>query len=100
MMNVNETDRLIKANELLMYVGNRLGFSVSKTDLMQAVELQPTVDAVEVKHGKWIDYSTTMMECSVCKRHTSRHKYEYCPHCGAKMDAVTTEDTGVETMED
>lgn len=43
-------------------------------------------DVVEVKHGYWIPYSSTMMECSVCKRHTARHRYEFCPRCGAKMD--------------
>lgn len=30
-------------------------------------------------------YSGTMMECSICNRHTARHKFAYCPHCGAKM---------------
>ena len=35
--------------------------------------------------GHWKHYSTTMMECSVCQRHVARHKYEYCPHCGATM---------------
>ncbi len=39
-----------------------------------------------IVHGRWTSYSTTMMECSVCKRHTARHRFEYCPHCGAKMD--------------
>ena len=37
--------------------------------------------------GTWKIYSTTMMECSVCQRHVTRHRYEYCPHCGAKMMA-------------
>jgi hypothetical protein len=35
--------------------------------------------------GTWISYSSTMMECSVCKRHVPYHKYEFCPHCGSKM---------------
>lgn len=35
--------------------------------------------------GTWKYYSTTMMECSVCGRHTARHRYEFCPHCGAEM---------------
>ena len=34
--------------------------------------------------GEWVYYSTTMMECSVCKRHTARHKYNFCPHCGSR----------------
>lgn len=35
--------------------------------------------------GTWYYYSTTMMECGMCGRHTARHRFEYCPHCGAKM---------------
>ena len=35
--------------------------------------------------GKWEYYSTTMMECSVCGRHVARHRFKFCPHCGAKM---------------
>lgn len=38
-----------------------------------------------VKYGNWLYYSTTMQECSNCKRHTARHKFKYCPHCGAVM---------------
>lgn len=38
------------------------------------------------KHGTWKYYSSTMMECSICGRHTARHRYEFCPHCGAKMN--------------
>jgi predicted amidophosphoribosyltransferase len=30
-------------------------------------------------------YSSTMMECSKCKKHVPYHRYNYCPHCGAKM---------------
>lgn len=39
-----------------------------------------------VVHGRWTYYSTTMQECTNCHRHTARHRFEYCPHCGAKMD--------------
>jgi ribosomal protein L37E len=35
--------------------------------------------------GTWLYYSTTMMECSVCGRHTAKHRFEYCPHCGSAM---------------
>jgi PHP family Zn ribbon phosphoesterase len=38
--------------------------------------------------GHWNYYSTTMMECDVCGRHTARHRFEYCPHCGTKMKGV------------
>ena len=49
----------------------------------------PTVDAVEVVHGHWVDlgrnYYTVVSQCSECGA-----KYDfrspYCPNCGAKMD--------------
>ena len=56
----------------------------------------PTVDAVPVRHGKWIDMAD-FEQCSVC---TGTHlkevqgyygkmlwvKTPYCPNCGARMD--------------
>lgn len=38
--------------------------------------------------GVWSNYSSTMMECSNCKRHVPYHKYVYCPHCGSKNRSV------------
>lgn len=35
--------------------------------------------------GHWDNYSTTMMECSRCKKHVPKHRYKYCPECGSKM---------------
>ena len=44
------------------------------------------VDLNEImnKTGTWSNYSSTMMECSNCKKHVPYHKYNYCPHCGSK----------------
>lgn len=61
------------------------GYLAGLATAMDEVEEAPTVDAVEVVHGNWAYYSTTMQECSNCKRHTARHKFKYCPHCGAVM---------------
>ena len=56
----------------------------------------PTVDAVPVKHGRWIhleqsEYATISGKCTCCG--WEAHYYEddvanmpYCPNCGAKMD--------------
>ena len=51
-------------------------------------------DAVEVVHGRWehkkfwkkeVLYFTK--ECSICHHSVSpRNEFQYCPHCGAKMD--------------
>ena len=61
----------------------------------------PTVDAVEVVHGRWIhdqvEWSSPfidsqpiwadVMQCSVCKEYIEgSHGTNYCPNCGAKMD--------------
>ena len=43
---VKTPSRLIDANELMRYVGARLGFTITKTELLHAIEMQPTVDAV------------------------------------------------------
>ena len=38
-----------------------------------------------IRLGHWECYSTTMMECSVCKKHVPKHRYKFCPECGSKM---------------
>lgn len=48
----------------------------------------PTIDAVPVKHGKWI-YNDEWWEfiCTSCHRGIGNIKeYKYCPNCGARMD--------------
>lgn len=56
----------------------------------------PTVDAVPVKHGKWIDegqyadfFPHHAWRCSECGEHVIEIDtpwYRYCPNCGARMD--------------
>lgn len=55
----------------------------------------PTVDAVEVVHGRWIEHieigaMNNYCECSACNWKTPfvirTKKFNYCPNCGAKMD--------------
>ena len=52
----------------------------------------PTVDAVEVVHGRWIvkEHSAPyggyhLFHCSECDEPNAKEK-NYCPNCGAKMD--------------
>lgn len=56
------------------------------------VHRQPTVDAVEVVHGRWIieinEPNYKLAVCSVC-RNNAEGIYNYCPNCGAKMDGGT-----------
>lgn len=50
----------------------------------------PTIDAVEVVHGKWINKKNYWYQCSNCRQHyqviQGSMYYNYCPNCGAKMD--------------
>ena len=61
----------------------------------------PTVDAVEVVHGRWDDSGrytfpngNTAVRCTICGcalAESEYHLYDwnYCPICGARMDAST-----------
>ena len=53
------------------------------------VDDMPTVDAVPVKHGHWIN-SPINVECSVCGWYGHSNGDDYCSHCGAKMDEEVT----------
>ena len=74
--------------------------------MLSCIAEAPTVDAVEVVHGRWIYKDDTVMKwttkaiCSVCDckvAHNSelafdygvenfKKLHKYCPNCGAKMD--------------
>lgn len=64
-------------------------------DVMATVEKQPTIDAVPVRYGKWLpiievnEYGEPYQSgvyCSECGE-TSIYEPNYCPNCGARMDA-------------
>ena len=99
---VNEK-RLIDANALMDDVemdGALYACLGAVDDVRFLVDSQPTVDAVEVVHGKWemgvdegdYDYGT----CSVCGYNEYNAfccllPHNYCPNCGAKMDGDENE---------
>ena len=68
-------------------VFDRLAKVVCKFSILDA----PTVDAVEVVHGRWIEkpylFGTTRY-CSICGQNYGMPHgvFNYCPNCGAKMD--------------
>lgn len=57
--------------------------------VLESIDAQPTVDAVEVVHGRWeaeyeyedFQYAT----CSVCGKR-SEYMTKFCGNCGANMD--------------
>ena len=58
--------------------------------LRMAIGEQPTVDAVEVVHGRWESHTNASVECSVCDG-VVLMRFKFCPHCGAKMDGERRE---------
>ena len=63
--------------------------------VLASIDAQPTVDAVEVVHGRWVEKQEPITwceddveifyECSVCGCQNFGES-PYCPNCGAKMD--------------
>ena len=77
------------------YNRNDYEFGRNQAFEVAIVELEdlPTIDAVEVKHGKWevVDQEEPRRYgCSVCKR-LSFYVTNYCSCCGAKMDGERRE---------
>ena len=56
------------------------------------IDVQPTVDAEPVRHGKWLKNGDRYCECSVCHHEGNISGADiYCWYCGAKMDEVEDE---------
>jgi NADH pyrophosphatase NudC (nudix superfamily) len=72
--------------------GKQWGFKKELCVLKPAIDQMPTLDAVEVVHGRWVMKETMIKSpfaknayCSVCLEETS-YAHNFCPNCGAKMD--------------
>ena len=94
--------RLIDADkaqkQLDMAIANNNNPLLLATEVKEFLEVQPTVE--ERKHGHWKRTDRYWWECSVCGgknwidrlRESDSCKTPYCPHCGAKMDEVNSND--------
>ena len=95
--------RLIDANALtkeLEFLAKYEDYWKRNTILgvVHTIQKRPTVDAVEVVHGRWEQVqrwaTKAKYRCSVCGREimsavkVNTEKYPYC-HCGAKMGGGT-----------
>lgn len=87
---VNEK-RFIYVNDLIERIKKRLKNEMIIGWLCSIVDEVPTVDAVEVVHGRWIEKPYllgTTRYCSICGQNYGMPHgvFNYCPNCGAKMD--------------
>ena len=87
--------RLIDANELkrrmlVLAAAYRENFLLIDA-IIDRIDTESTVDAVEVVHGQWVNpymnrFGHPCHCCSVCGFKASYQDKNYCPNCGAKMD--------------
>lgn len=83
-MDLIDRDELLKRFELTSQAnGNAIRYEI---------KCAPTVDAEPVRHGKWYTaekYNGYLYwNCDQCHKHFTSQKSNYCPNCGAKMDAM------------
>lgn len=55
-------------------------------DPVEGIKNLPTVDSVEVVHGRWMHHENDIAYCSNCEADAVEDGTNYCPNCGAKMD--------------
>ena len=68
-------------------------------ELIGCLEDTPAADVVEVRHSYWqcsnVRMSSRDITCRYCHRtetiSNGNEDFEYCPHCGAKMDGKDEE---------
>lgn len=107
-MRIVDADEIVhEANKCILLAlssltdNRRKAFFVSTCKLIKdTVEDAPTVDAVSVRHGKWVAekyndnlYVPCCSECNVSVTLTPC-KLKFCPNCGAKMDRGDDNATG------
>ncbi|MCI6637377.1 MAG: transposase [Lachnospiraceae bacterium] len=96
--------KYIDADKLAKHIknGSPIIFdSATINEIIFVLDTEPRVDAEPVIHARWIsEYpnrytgKSYSFECSCCGRivYNNRQlsvpelKYDFCPHCGAKMD--------------
>ena len=88
-----EPDENCIANGVLIWGGRSGGKTMTTvlSALKKMVDNAPTVDAVEVVHGRWIELPSMEPDykCSECGRSYAwwePSEAHYCPNFGAKMD--------------
>lgn len=82
----------IKAIDDLPNCYNGYSDTYDKACIIGVLEELPPIDAVPVKHGKWI-WDDEGYHCSECFYHAYgetgsilSNEWHYCPNCGAKME--------------
>ena len=82
--------RLVDAEPILMRWNTEI---LGRKEMYDMVRNAPMVDAVPVRHGRWVVIDAEEPRrygCSECKR-LSWNMENYCGNCGARMDGEDDE---------
>lgn len=106
-MRLIDADALLKEYDGAEYEINSSAYAKGCNDVVKwsrkTINEQPTIDAVPVVHGKWIespdndgmDYECSNLKCK-CRISYNGSRvsgdFNYCPNCGAKMDGERRDD--------
>lgn len=92
---------ILKKNDEQYWNSKGGGYAVSQ-DIIDEIRFMPKVDTE--RHAHWeqpsyFDEENNVFQCSNCKEEfvlisgsPKENEYEYCPHCGCKMEEVTNND--------
>lgn len=61
-------------------------FGNDAIEILAGIHFMLAADVAPVVHARWADGSHGDAKCPVCGREDMERNYNYCPHCGAKMD--------------
>lgn len=96
---MQENERLICASNLVNDIKNKVSSMATAgcdskwvyRKVMECIQAASPVEAKPIVYTQWDDYSTSMMECRVCKKHVPRHQYKFRPNCGAAVSTAGKE---------
>jgi hypothetical protein len=90
----------IDVGKFVNFIRNSNMEKQDKNTVLVAMQLQPTADVVEVKHGEWSHLGGDEWYCTNCgvvittEGSWEKPTKNYCFECGAKMDGTPKERGG------
>ena len=94
--------RYIDANNIklkgISVFDQNLEILIPLSDIRKALQMTPTADVQEVRHGRWIsnelggyEWAYYCSECGWIDGYPFNDRHKYCPNCGTKMDGEREE---------
>lgn len=88
--------RLIDADMLKAEFTGNFQEEYGIAQIKAMIDVMPTIEIEPVKHWKWKHFGSGLnmpLYCSRCEKTFPEYfkKFEFCPHCGARMDGKDDE---------